>query len=144
MRHFSPCFLRPRLALQRQYEALRAFYVDREPAKRVAERFGYTIAAFNSLRRDFARDPQVTRFFREVAGKPWSKKVGKIGALRGKIVEMRKRFWSVYDIAAELGRQGRRAHPSGIFRILRSEGFGRLPRRLEVERRQRARRGEGR
>ena len=46
-----------------------------------------------------------------------------------------KKYWSVYDIADELQRRGSPLHPSAIFRILRAEGFAKLPRRLESERR---------
>ena len=34
-------FLEPANATQRQYEALRAFFVDRLPGAEVAKRFGY-------------------------------------------------------------------------------------------------------
>ena len=135
MRDFSRFFRRPRSIAHRQYEALRAFYIDREPARAVAARFGYTLSAFNSLRRDFARDPKASKFFRDLVRRPWSKRPGKKTHLRGVIVELRKQYWSVYDIADELRRQGRALHPSAIFRILRAEGFGKLPRRLESERR---------
>ena len=135
MRNFSRFFLRPRLPAHRQYEALRAFYVERLPAKTVAARFGYTISAFNSLRRDFARRHRATEYFREAVRKPWSKGASKKSRLRGTIVELRKQYWSIYDIADELQRQGQTLHPSAIFRILHCEGFGKLPRRLENERR---------
>lgn len=134
MRNLSKFFRRPRSTAHRQYEALRAFYIDREAAKAVAVRFGYTLSAFNSLRRDFACGPKASKFFREVVRRPWSKRPGKQAQLRGVIVELRKQYWSVYDIAEELRRRGRALHPSAIFRVLQAEGFGKLPRRLESER----------
>ena len=39
--HIKGFFLEPRQTFQRQYEALRAIFVDNEPLERVAERFGY-------------------------------------------------------------------------------------------------------
>ena len=39
-------FLEPANATHRQYEALRAFFVDKVPSKEVAERFGYTPGSF--------------------------------------------------------------------------------------------------
>lgn len=140
MRDFSGFFLRPRMAGQRQYEALRAFYVEGVPAKEVAERFGYAVSAFNSLRRDFARQHRAAQFFRQVERRPWSKTATKKSQLKGTIVALRKRYWSVYDIAQELRRQGRPLDPVAVFRILRAEGFGKLPRRLESERRRTAER----
>jgi hypothetical protein len=135
VRDFSALFLKPKAPLHRQYEALRQFYVDRESAKVVAARFGYTVFTFNSLRRDFAREPKASKFFRPVVRRPWSKKPTKESQLRGVIIELRKQNWSVYDIADELRRRGKRFHPSAIFRLLHAEGFRRLPRRLENERR---------
>ena len=135
VRNFSTFFQKPKSPAHRQYEALRMFYVDREPAKAVAARFGYTFFAFNALRRDFAREHKASKFFRQVVRRPWSKRPTKKCQLRGVIVELRKQYWSVYDIADELRRRGQALHPSAIFRLLHAEGFGKLPRRLENERR---------
>ncbi len=123
MRDLSRFFLRPQLPAHRQYEALRAFYVDRLPAKTVAARFGYTVSAFNSLRRDFARQHRARKYFREVVRRPWSKCASKKSRLRGIIVELRKHYWSIYDISDELQRRGQPLDPAAIFCILRSEGF---------------------
>ena len=43
-------FLHPLSEWQRRYEALRASFVDRLPAKVVAERFGYSATYVNLLR----------------------------------------------------------------------------------------------
>ena len=42
-------FLEPQQTFQRQYEALRAIFVDDEPLDRVAERFGYKPSALKSM-----------------------------------------------------------------------------------------------
>jgi hypothetical protein len=141
---FGHLFERPTLAMHRQYEALRAFYVDRLSARESARRFGYTTNGFNSLRRDFARDRRFEKFFVVRVAKPGSRKPGKMKRLRARTVELRKKFWSVLDIQAQLRREGYELDASSIFRILRAEGFGRLPRRLEEERRQRPFRKGGR
>ena len=39
-------FLAPERPLQKQYEALRCFFVENLPSAQVAERFGYTPGAF--------------------------------------------------------------------------------------------------
>ena len=72
VRNFSTFFQKPKSPAHRQYEALRMFYVDREPAKAVAARFGYTFFAFNALRRDFAREHKASKFFRQVVRRPWA------------------------------------------------------------------------
>ena len=48
----APCcrfFLEPSCAPQRQYEALRAVFIDRCRQKDVAQRFGYDYGAFRQL-----------------------------------------------------------------------------------------------
>ena len=46
-------FSQPNTPRQKQYEALRAFYVDKIPAKKVAAKFGYTLSTFYSLTKEF-------------------------------------------------------------------------------------------
>jgi len=53
MDHPTRFFLNPKTPGQRQYEALRAFYVEHVPGKEVTRRFRYTYAAFNSLKQRF-------------------------------------------------------------------------------------------
>ena len=60
-------FEHPQTIIHKQYEALRAFYLEHQPASAVAEQFGYTLSAFYALARDFKRllrtqDP-AQRFF---------------------------------------------------------------------------------
>ena len=45
----SRFFLEPQQTFHRQYEALRAVFVDGEPIDRVAERFGYKPSALPSM-----------------------------------------------------------------------------------------------
>jgi hypothetical protein len=47
--HTSRFFLEPKPTFQRQYEALRAVFVDAEPIDRVAGRFGYKPSALRSM-----------------------------------------------------------------------------------------------
>jgi hypothetical protein len=46
-------FLEPSCAPQRQYEALRAVFIEGNRQKEVADRFGYDYAAFRQLVRHF-------------------------------------------------------------------------------------------
>lgn len=72
--HIKGFFLEPRQTFQRQYEALRAIFVDDEPLDRVAERFGYTPATLRSMAsrlRSDRRQGVATPFFsRTVEGGP--------------------------------------------------------------------------
>src|SRR5947209_17548390 len=47
--HTRRYFLEPQQTFQRQYEALRAIFVDDQPLDQVAERFGYKPSALKSM-----------------------------------------------------------------------------------------------
>jgi hypothetical protein len=72
--HIRRFFLEPRQTFHRQYEALRAIFVDDEPLERVAERFGYTPATLRSmasrLRADCHRGVTTPFFSRTAVGGP--------------------------------------------------------------------------
>ena len=57
-------FLEPEQPKQRQYETLRAYFVENLAAKDVAARFGYTLGAFHVLCHKFRNDPE-RKFFVE-------------------------------------------------------------------------------
>jgi hypothetical protein len=54
--HTSRFFLEPKQTFQRQYEALRAIFVEAEPIDRVAARFGYKTSALKSMASRFRAD----------------------------------------------------------------------------------------
>src|SRR6476659_2366146 len=54
-------FAAPQSTLQRQYEALRAFFVDDLPSAEVARRFSYSPGSFRVLCHQFRHDPQGPR-----------------------------------------------------------------------------------
>ena len=56
--NYTRFFLEPRNSTHRQYEALRAFFVDRQPSNEVARRFGYTPGSFRVLCHDFRQHPE--------------------------------------------------------------------------------------
>src|ERR1022692_2003900 len=55
-------FLEPVLPKQRQYEALRAFFVQGLSSQEAASAFGYTPGAFRVLCHDFCHNPQLAFF----------------------------------------------------------------------------------
>jgi hypothetical protein len=61
-------FLAPESPLQRQYEALRAYFVERLPSHQVARRFGYTPGSFRVLCHQFRHDPAKRVAFFPAAG----------------------------------------------------------------------------
>jgi hypothetical protein len=124
-------FLEPKNATHRQYEALRAYFVDGLPSAEVARRFGYTAGSFRVLCSEFRKDPQRT-FFLPPAKGPSS--APRSDPLRERVVALRKQNLSIYDISAQLSEQGQRLSPAAVALILKREGFARLPRRRDEER----------
>src|SRR5262245_29740926 len=81
-------FGEPSSPRQRQYEALRAFYVEGAPSAEAAKRFGYAPGAFRVLCHAFRRD-ELPEFFS--AGKPGPITQPKKSAALEKVVALRKR-----------------------------------------------------
>src|SRR5436190_5397935 len=124
-------FLEPSNSTHRQYEALRAFFVDQIPSAEAAARFGYTPGSFRVLVHQFRNQSQ-RDFFAPPAreGRP----PGKQQRLRGQVVALRKQNLSVHDISRALARDGESLSPAAVAAILEEEGFAKLPRRLDHER----------
>ncbi len=126
-------FLQPLKPMQRQYEALRAYFVEGLPSKQVAEQFGYSPGSFRVLCHEFRRDPdRQERFFKEVRRGPQSAPAR--DRVRELVVAMRKRNLSVYDIQQELRSEGHDLSVNSLSILLKEEGFARLPRRADDER----------
>jgi hypothetical protein len=125
-------FLEPSHPRQRQYEALRAYFAEGLPSAGAAHRFGYQPGSFRILCWRF-RHAMERDFFRDIPHGPKSRP--RKNAVRARLVALRKRNLSVYDIRDELERSGQdRLSVTAIQEVLREEGFARLPRRLDDER----------
>ncbi|MCC6698191.1 MAG: hypothetical protein IT365_21390 [Candidatus Hydrogenedentes bacterium] len=125
-------FLEPKNPRQRQYDALRAYFVDGLPSAVVAARFGYSAGYFRLLCHSFRRDPDPQFFLTPRTGPRSSSRTS---AARAQVVALRKRNHSVYEISGILKEDGRTAlSPTAVREILRQEGFAKLPRRLDEER----------
>jgi transposase len=124
-------FERPGTASQRQYEALRAYFMDGIASPEVARRFGYTPAAFRMLCYDFRRG-ELPDFF--AVKRPGPQQQPKKSKVRDIVVDLRKRNYSIYDINRVLKEQGMPLGTTAVREILAAEGFAPLPRRLDEER----------
>ena len=133
-------FLEPRNSKQRQYEALRAYFVENLPVKVISERFNYTPGAFHVLCHQFRNDAD-RGFF--IQTKPGPKYGPKRDRSRERIIELRKTNHSVQDIEYILKEEGTNLSAVSIWTILKEEGFSRLPRRREDERPDRPRPEQG-
>src|SRR5580692_11039752 len=94
-------FLAPHNTAHRQYEALRAYFVERLPGPEVAARFGYTVGSLHQLVHQFRHEPN-RRFFVEPA-EPAARSTD---VLRQRIIELRQQNQSIYDISRALKREG--------------------------------------
>jgi transposase len=125
-------FLEPRNATHRQYEALRAYFVDGERSVDVAHRFGYTPGSFRVLCHEFRNHLDREFFCAPQAGRQPSEAVDPV---HQKMIALRKQNLSIYDIREVLKEEeGIERSPSTIAAVLQEEGFARLPRRRDEER----------
>ena len=126
---FAQVFLDPQNTAHRQYEALRAYFVEQLPAAEVAKRFGYTTGSFHQLAHQFRNDPQRPFFVDNL--RP-GVKTG--DALREQIIQLRKQNLSIYDISRALKKEDVQRTPAAVAKVLQEEGFAKLPRRGDEER----------
>src|SRR6516164_131452 len=104
-------FLQPVNSTHRQYEALRAYFVEGLPSAEAAARFGYSPGSFRVLVHEFRQDPQRT-FFRTPAKGPQT--APKRDRLRDRVVALRKQNLSIYDISTTLHDEGQALSPAAV------------------------------
>lgn len=123
-------FLEPKNAVHRQYEALRAFFVEGLASATAAQRFGYTPGSFRILCHELRQQPAREFFLSSRRAPPGPPR----DRVREAIIALRKQNRSIYDISRALGTQGDKRSPAAVALILKDEGFDRLPRRRDDER----------
>jgi len=124
-------FLEPTDPTHRQYEALRAYFVEGLPSQEVAKRFGYTRGSFRVLCHQFRQHPQRAFFLQPHKG---PHRAPKRDPVRDQGIALRKQNFSIYDISETLKAEGHSLSPVTIALLLKEEGFARLPRRADDER----------
>ncbi len=129
--HCRRFFLEPASPRQRQYEALRAYFVEESSSAAAARQFGYSPGAFRVLCHQFRRDA-LPEFF--ACPKTGPRTQPKKSRAHARIVELRKRNYSVYEISSTLREEGMDLSATAVREVLSEEGFAPLPRRLDEER----------
>ncbi len=124
-------FLEPKHPKHRQYEALRAYYVEGRPSQEVARSFGYSVGAFRVLCHAFLRAPNPAYF---ATSRPGPRSQPKKAAARSLVIALRKQNHSVYEISQTLKDQKIPLSPTAVRELLKAEGFAPLPRRWDEER----------
>src|ERR1700730_16068224 len=100
-------FAEPATPRQRQYEALRAFFVEGLASAEVAHRFGYSPAGFRMLCYDFRRG-ELPDFF--AVTRPGPREQPNKRLAREQTGALCKRTYSIYDISQTLKQQGTPLH----------------------------------
>jgi transposase len=127
-------FLSPASIAQKQYEALRMYYVEGKTAKEVAEKFGYKHRGFTTIVTEFNKKFKENEvgdlFFKPTQkGRKTTEKV--IGA-KDIVIDLRKSYHSVEEIKAVTDGKGFNICERTIYDIIKREGFSRLPRRTRL------------
>ncbi len=127
-------FLKPSTIAQKQYEALRMYYVEGKSAKEVAKIFGYKHRGFTTIVTEFNKKLKNRQaedlFFKPIErGRKTEKKT-----LQAKdiIINLRKNYHSVEEIKSILDGKGLHISERNIYNIIKQEGFSRLPRRTKL------------
>ena len=123
-------FLNPSHDWQRRYEALRASFVERLPAKVVAERFGYTPGYINLLRHQFSHDK--IDFSEPVPEGKVNRRAVDMST-RQKICSWREHRLSAGEITQLLSEDGIEISVRTVERVLAEEGYQKLPRRTRLK-----------
>ncbi|MGH2374780.1 MAG: hypothetical protein ACRDIC_15100 [bacterium] len=123
--------MHPTSPKQRQYEALRAYFVDERPAAEAARAFGYSPGAFHVMCHHFRRQAAPVFF---ASPRPGPVAQPKKSAARAAIIALRKRNYSIYEISEALKERHLPLSPTAVREVLKAEGFAALPRRLDEER----------
>lgn len=113
-------FRQPSLTAHLHYEICKAYFHDRDTAEQIASRFSLQADSVRSIVNDFARDPDLARFF-------LAKRTGPAAArqrdtCRQQVLDLRRQGLSLAQITEHLGNE----HPiseSSIYRILHHEGL---------------------
>lgn len=129
-------FLNPGGSRHRMYEALRAYFVEGCSTEEVSKRFGYSEGSFRVMCHHFRREEKPEFFVALPRGPKLQPKKAATSEL---IIKLRKENHSVYEISDALKEQGSPLSPTAVREVLKEEGFGPLPRRLDEERPQRPR-----
>lgn len=127
-------FLKPKTIAQKQYEALRLYFIENVTAREVAKKFGYTYRGFTTIVSQFKKNLKnglaSELFFADK--KKGRKRPFQIEQANDIIVALRKTYHSVDEIQTVLDSKGYKISSKTIYNILKEEGFPRLLRRTKV------------
>src|SRR6266511_1629599 len=118
-------FADPQDTAQRRYEALRAYFLESATAAQAAARFGYAESSVQAMVRDFRAGDR--DFF--ARRRPGPATAPAKQAARAEVLRLRQAGHSVTEITQALATTATPLNRTGIWELLRDEGFERLPTR---------------
>jgi hypothetical protein len=115
------------------YEALRSHFVDNIPIDEIASNMSLSSSYLIKIKRDYEKKIRSGEnpFFVDIKIGP--KVRHKADRLRDRIIELRKKEFSIIDIKSVLEAQGDEISLDAIDKLLKDEGFSRLSRRTREE-----------
>ena len=129
-------FLTPSTIAQKQYEALRMYYLEGKSSKEVAKIFGYKHRGFTTIITGFNRKLKngniESLFFRPT--QRGRRTTDKTNHAKDTIIKLRKSYHSVEEIKSIIDGKGYDISERNIYNIIKREGFSRLPRRTKLVR----------
>jgi transposase len=128
--NFVKYFLEPVSKRQKQYEAIRAFFVDKLSAEEVALKFGYKPSTIYTFIRD-VNAGKLDLF--PIVSKGHKQRITP-ETHQQKIIELRKQNYSIHDIFVKLQEENIHVSVKTIERIIKDRGYEKLPRRSNIER----------
>ena len=123
-------FSAPVGSVHRRYEALRAYLLEGASAAEVAFRFGITVSTVATMVRDFRAGD--TTFF--VDRHPGPRRAPAKEAARDEVLRLRQHGRSITEITRALTEGPTPLNHTGVWQILRQEGYERLAQRPPAER----------
>lgn len=114
-------FAQPQSTQQRRYEVCRAYFLERQPDRHIAQRFGLAVTTVRAMVRDFAAHQHKRVFFvqtpRGRKPRPTTEKA------RRRIRQLRQQGLALGQIVQRLGYEGCPLGPAHVGRLLAAEGF---------------------
>lgn len=125
-------FKTPNTIAQKQYEALRMYFVEDKTALEVADTFGYTHRGFTTIVTEFTKHLKKkgakSLFFKE---RSRGRKKIEVST-EDMIIELRKSYYSVEDIKVAMDSKEISVAEKTIYNVIKAHGFARLPRRQKL------------
>jgi hypothetical protein len=118
-------FADPQDTAQRRYETLRAYFLDGLTAAQAGTRFGYAESSVQAMVRDFRAGDR--GFF--IDRRPGPTIAPAKQAARAEVLRLRQAGHSITEITQALATTATPLNRTGIWELLRDEGFERLPTR---------------